>query len=222
MLVTRTSGLYDLTPYRVAIIGCGGIGSITAFTLAKMGIEDMILYDFDVVEEENIGTQLFAKQHIGKPKAEATRDIIKYFLDVDVKYEIQTVNRNTVLPERDVIISAVDSIEARKEIARAVAKTKWDYYIDPAMSLEYFNISIIYPQIMEDYIRYIDVIQDEEIPDLPCTSKVTYYTVSGIASFIGYMMREYATDHALPHILALNYPTLSLNWHGNKRDTQSV
>ena len=43
----------------IHIIGIGGIGSWTAFILAKMGCQDINLYDFDEVEDHNIASQIY-------------------------------------------------------------------------------------------------------------------------------------------------------------------
>ena len=46
---------YFNTP--VTIIGAGATGSWLALMLAKLGIQDITVYDFDVVEEHNVPNQ---------------------------------------------------------------------------------------------------------------------------------------------------------------------
>ena len=58
------------------IIGCGSVGSTVAENLARLGITKFCLYDFDVVESKNIVNQMFSHADIGRPKAEAVRDMI--------------------------------------------------------------------------------------------------------------------------------------------------
>lgn len=56
---------------RVVVLGCGGIGSLVAVTLATAGIGELILVDGDHVELSNLTRQfLFAEADVGLPKAE--------------------------------------------------------------------------------------------------------------------------------------------------------
>ena len=61
---------------RIHIIGCGSVGSTLAEHLARCGLTQFSLYDFDVVEEHNIVNQMFRQQDVNKPKVEALRDIL--------------------------------------------------------------------------------------------------------------------------------------------------
>ena len=61
---------------RVHSIGCGSVGSTVAENLARFGIEDMVLYDFDIVEEHNLVNQMFTKEDVGRLKTEALADYV--------------------------------------------------------------------------------------------------------------------------------------------------
>ena len=61
---------------RVAIIGAGGIGSWFAFQLERLmltkqlgDVEEVVVYDPDLVERKNLAHQLFYEEEIGAPKA---------------------------------------------------------------------------------------------------------------------------------------------------------
>lgn len=43
----------------VHVIGCGATGSWVALLLAKLGVKDLHLWDFDIVEEHNLPNQAF-------------------------------------------------------------------------------------------------------------------------------------------------------------------
>jgi adenylyltransferase/sulfurtransferase len=66
----------DLGTDRIHIIGCGATGSTLAELLARFGITNITLYDFDVVESKNLANQMFQQKHIHMPKVEAVADII--------------------------------------------------------------------------------------------------------------------------------------------------
>ena len=42
---------------KVTLIGCGGIGSMTGLILAKMGIGNLWVYDYDKIEAHNVPNQ---------------------------------------------------------------------------------------------------------------------------------------------------------------------
>ena len=56
---------------RIHIIGCGSVGSTVAELLARFGLTNVALYDFDVVEEHNLANQMFTTKHVHKPKIDA-------------------------------------------------------------------------------------------------------------------------------------------------------
>ena len=67
----------DLSRLRVGIVGLGSVGSIVAEILARTGISNFTLIDFDSVEEKNLDrlTNVF-KQDIGRAKGLAIKDAI--------------------------------------------------------------------------------------------------------------------------------------------------
>ena len=61
---------------RVHIIGCGAVGSTVAENIARLGVTDISLYDFDTVDSKNIANQMFTEKDIGKLKVEAVARMI--------------------------------------------------------------------------------------------------------------------------------------------------
>lgn len=61
---------------RIHIVGCGSVGSTVAYMLARTGVTNFTLWDFDVVEPHNLANQMFRQKDINKPKVEALLDII--------------------------------------------------------------------------------------------------------------------------------------------------
>lgn len=98
------------------IIGCGSVGSTIAENLARLGVTEFVLYDFDFVEPHNIANQMFVQSDIRKPKVEATKRII---LDINPEAvsEIETVPEGYT-DERlnGYVFLCVDNIELRKQI----------------------------------------------------------------------------------------------------------
>lgn len=61
----------NLRSTKIAILGCGAVGSWTAVQLAHSGVEKFILIDGDLVEESNLNRSFFHRQDVGAPKIHA-------------------------------------------------------------------------------------------------------------------------------------------------------
>lgn len=58
-------------------LGVGGLGSVVAMSLCRLGVGRLILIDYDVVDVHNLNRQLlFSKEDVGRPKVEAARDAL--------------------------------------------------------------------------------------------------------------------------------------------------
>lgn len=76
---------------RIAIIGCGGLGSWAAAGLACIGVGTLTLIDFDVVERSNLNRQLlFRERDIGRAKVAAAAASLRAF---DGSLEVRAVER---------------------------------------------------------------------------------------------------------------------------------
>lgn len=63
---------------KIGIVGLGSVGSIIAENLARMGVEKIVLIDFDKIKQHNLDRQLGAtKNDLGKPKIEVVARQIK-------------------------------------------------------------------------------------------------------------------------------------------------
>jgi len=101
---------------RIHIIGCGSVGSTLAEMLARYGLTNFTLWDFDHVEPKNIANQMFRQKDIGRPKVEALADMLCE-INPDIKDSIK------LEPEgwqgkrlSGFVFLCVDSIEVRRAI----------------------------------------------------------------------------------------------------------
>lgn len=68
----------DLTRMRIGVIGGGSVGGVVADALARMGFEDVLLLDFDKVEEHNLDRLLYAtRADIGSFKVDVLAEHLK-------------------------------------------------------------------------------------------------------------------------------------------------
>ena len=73
---------------KVAVAGLGGLGSNIAVSLARMGVGNLFLVDFDIVEPSNLNRQSYYIKHIGMFKTDALKhqiEEINPFIEVAVK-----------------------------------------------------------------------------------------------------------------------------------------
>lgn len=101
------------------IIGCGSVGSTLAENLARLGITNFVLYDFDIVEAHNIANQMFVASDIGQAKTEATKRIITS-INPDAEHTIK-LEPEGYKGQRlaGYVFLAVDNIDLRREICES-------------------------------------------------------------------------------------------------------
>ena len=59
-LLYGDAAVEKMSKANVMVGGCGAVGSFAIEALARVGIGNLILIDFDKIEESNINRQLFA------------------------------------------------------------------------------------------------------------------------------------------------------------------
>ena len=103
---------------RIHIIGCGSVGSTLAENLARFGLTNFNLWDFDKVESHNIVNQMFTEEDIGRYKTEAVKDMITK-INPEAKDEIR-IRPNGYTDEKlgGYIFLCVDNIELRRKIVK--------------------------------------------------------------------------------------------------------
>ena len=109
---------------RAAIAGCGGLGCYAAEFLARLGIGHLTLIDGDVFAESNLNRQLYSLEtNLGKNKArEAEKQLLQIRSDLSIEVidtYLDDQNAWLFLRGHDVIIDALDSVEARLFIEQA-------------------------------------------------------------------------------------------------------
>jgi len=129
-------GQERLASSRVAIIGCGALGSVQTETLARAGVGRLVLVDRDFVEESNLQRQLMFEEsdvlnRLPKSIAAASR-IARVNSDIQVEPLVTDVNFENVeeiIAGADVVLDGTDNFETRFLINDACLKTKtpWIY-----------------------------------------------------------------------------------------------
>eukprot|EP00095_Tigriopus_kingsejongensis_P004699 snap_masked-scaffold276_size226481-processed-gene-0.11 protein:Tk04699 transcript:snap_masked-scaffold276_size226481-processed-gene-0.11-mRNA-1 annotation:"ubiquitin-like modifier-activating enzyme 5" len=147
LMALKRMGIVDnyekIRDYTVAVVGVGGVGSVTAEMLTRCGIGKLILFDYDQVacsndsksvELANMNRLFFQPHQAGMSKVEAAAKTLDN-INPDVTFETHNYNITTVdnfdhFMNRikagglnggsvDLVLSCVDNFEARMAINQA-------------------------------------------------------------------------------------------------------
>lgn len=213
---TRQRDFFDPTTTNTVatIVGCGGIGSFTAFALAKLGVSELRLLDFDTVEEHNTPNQLFLPAQVGMTKVAALRETVTESAETIVTTHEQALQDG--IPRSPVVISALDSMQARKELWEQV-KYKLDVklFLDGRLGGENVVLYAVRPSQPNDIAGYEATLHsDEEGVDLPCTGRAIIDVGFAVASLMTRAVRRFYAEQPCDPITYLNQNTLELHKGG--------
>ncbi|MBC7287670.1 MAG: ThiF family adenylyltransferase [Armatimonadetes bacterium] len=125
---SRLAGATGLHTYRrlrtlrAGVVGCSRTGSLVAVTLARLGVQKLVLVDPDVVEEHNLDAMDGATANdLGRPKvaavAQAARLVAPACRVVAVPHLVTHPRALWHLADCDIVFCCVDNVLARHETA---------------------------------------------------------------------------------------------------------
>ena len=77
VIYERQKSLPLSIPKAVAVVGCGGVGSWTAYFLALAGVEELWLFDSDTISAHNLNRIPLPADTVGKSKSLAVKGLIE-------------------------------------------------------------------------------------------------------------------------------------------------
>lgn len=186
----------------IHIIGAGAIGSLTALSLAKMGFSNIFVFDDDKVEIENMNCQFYRFSDIGKQKVHALAELIKDFTGVAIEPIAKRYNGEGPLP--GIVISAVDSMKARKTVwdAHVGVAPSTKVIIDPRMAVETALMFVMNPMSEKDAKAYeASLYTDENAVQERCTAKATMYTAQLLSGLVAKAVKDVVTKSSYPRVV---------------------
>ncbi len=131
MTSRHTPGVHEKVKHaRVGIAGLGGLGSSVAVALARVGVGELVLADFDVVEPSNLNRQQYFVDQIGKPKTEAMEENLRRInpcvKTVPHRLMLDAVNIPETFAGVSVLVEAFDSAEMKAVLLNSMAKAHPD------------------------------------------------------------------------------------------------
>ncbi len=101
----------------ITLCGAGALGSLLADNLARQGVQQLAVIDFDRIEQHNVGTQIYRQSDVGAKKV----DVLKSHLFRAVAIEISTygtrLEKHTVrkhLRGSGLVVDTFDNSSSRK------------------------------------------------------------------------------------------------------------
>lgn len=150
----RHDAIFDPQKHKdlqVTIIGAGATGSRLWLSLVELGVTNIDVYDFDVVESHNLANQIYFTKHIGMPKVDALRDYYALKTGVNPPHSMgfynHKVTKDSFIGQVDVLFLMTDTIESRLEIIDSLIFPSTDeiYYttvIETRMASTHGNVAV--------------------------------------------------------------------------------
>ena len=174
-----------LQDLKVTVIGVGAIGRQVALQLASLGVTQLQLVDFDVVESTNITTQGYLQSDLGLTKVAATAGAIR---EIDPAIQL-TLVEDRYRPQLEIgeaVFCCVDSISARAAIWRGGGQ-RCRFWCDGRMLAEVMRVlTVADDQGRKHYPTTL--FQQSEAQTGACTARGVIYT-AGIAA--GLMLHQF-------------------------------
>lgn len=189
---------------RVHIIGCGSVGSTIAELLARLGITNISLYDFDTVSAHNIANQMFFNEDIKRPKVEAVKDLIcKINPDAEKNIKLYPKGYTSETRLSGYVFLCVDNIDLRREIA---TKNKFNQSIRAMFDFrtrlvdaQHYAADWSDPKEIQNLINTMDFSHEEAHEATPVTAcnvemgvapTVRIICSYGVSNFMNFILRK--------------------------------
>lgn len=172
----------------VHLIGAGGINNLVGPTLAKMGVNEIHIWDDDILETRNCPTEVaYSYEMVGQPKVAAMAEAILHLRpDVTVHQHQTRVTADTVI--NGIVIAGVDSMHSRQIIWECVKKNFWEipFFVDGRSAGEEVAIFAFPPSDMESGEIYSEdwLFDDTEALQLTCGARNIGYIADYMAAEI--------------------------------------
>lgn len=140
---------YRVSSSKVLVAGVGALGCEVAKNLALMGVGELLLVDYDVVELSNLSRQmLYTDDDIGKPKVAVAEERVR---KMNPHVRVAGIHRDIrqlpteVFSKADVIVSCVDNWPTRRWV-NSVSVLAKRLLVDIAVDGYYGNIQVVVPR----------------------------------------------------------------------------
>jgi len=159
----------------VMVVGCGAVGSFAIEALARTGIGNIIVIDFDTVEESNINRQIIATHStLNRKKVDVVQERI-----ADINHNVNVTaldmffDENSTLPQvPDFVIDAIDTVPSKIALYHWCNKNNVPFISSMGAARKTDPTKIRMDKISKTYAcplaaRIRKIVREERLPDFP-------------------------------------------------------
>lgn len=175
----------------ITVIGAGSIGSFISLTLAKLGFNQITVFDGDIVEEHNLPNQFYRITDVNKPKVEALQEIVHQFTGTTITCHnkfVENVMEQIQVEQDMIIIFALDSLDVRKKLALQLEMYP-AVIVDPRMGGEGWSIFVTHIEDETEYKEYLQTLNGTP-SKLPCGAQSIIYTILNVSSEVARIVKQ--------------------------------
>jgi len=118
-------GFQRLQQSHITIVGIGAVGGHVAEALARSGIKQLRLVDFDTIQPSNINRQIMALETtLGRPKVEVAQERIATInpacrVEALQLFATDDTLKQILAPQPDILVDAIDSMNPKVQLLSA-------------------------------------------------------------------------------------------------------
>lgn len=204
--------------YPVHVIGAGATGSWVTLLLAKIGITNITVHDFDIVEAHNLPNQFYEVSDIGSYKVDALRKNIYNQTGITIHTRNHAVTGTEEL--EGIVFVLTDTMSSRSDIFKnAIRRNKAVVaMVETRMGLEHGRIYFLNPNSDLEINYYEQTLYtDDEVEDLSAcgTSQSVAITATGISQLAVWKVVKFSKGMDNPNETIVDFMstfTLHTNW----------
>ena len=158
-------GQLKLKNAKICVVGVGGLGNPITSRLVAMGIGQLRIIDRDVIELSNLHRQtMFDESDVGQVKVEVAAKKLQK-LNPDCKIEslaisVNEYNAKEIIDGCDVVIDALDSVNARYALNKACVEKNIPFVTGAAVGVSGQAFTVIPKQSACYYCMFPDLNED--------------------------------------------------------------
>lgn len=102
---------------KIGIAGAGGLGSNCAMHLVRAGVKQLVIADFDVVNESNLNRQFFFRDQLGMKKVEALRtNLLRINPEAEIEIadiRLDVESSRALFADCSIVVEAFDTVDSK-------------------------------------------------------------------------------------------------------------
>jgi len=209
----RQKGLLNPVDFveEVHIMGAGATGSFLTLILAKMGIIQLNVYDFDKVENHNLPNQAYGLSHIGMPKLAALQNVVSDQTGIDIIAHDGVINGK--IPVQGIVCNCFDSMAARRHVWESVKyNILTKMYIESRMGIRHGYIFALDPSNPSHIDKYeATLYADDKAKESACNERAISPTVTLLSSIMANKFVKFARDEKYKNRLVISTDFLRIS-----------